>query len=58
MSAFQTFEGKPQVLGAVPFNDGVNFAVYSKNATRVVLDLFDSAIKLHYKVEHNLYIVL
>ena len=43
MNAFQTFEGKPHTLGAVPHNDGVNFAVYSKNATRVVLDLFDSA---------------
>lgn len=43
MSDLHTFEGKPQTLGAVPFNDGVNFAVYSKNATRVVLDLFDSA---------------
>ena len=43
MNAFQIFEGKPQVLGAVPFNDGVNFAVYSKNATKVVLDLFEAA---------------
>ena len=43
MDTLQIFEGKPQTLGAVPFNDGVNFAVYSKNATRVVLDLFDSA---------------
>ena len=31
------------MLGAVPFNDGVNFAVYSKNATKVVLDLFEAA---------------
>lgn len=43
MNTYETFEGKPTTLGAVPLNDGVNFAVYSKNATRVVLDLFDSA---------------
>ncbi len=43
MNTYETFEGKPTTLGAVPHNDGVNFAVYSKNATRVVLDLFDSA---------------
>lgn len=43
MRVHEIFEGKPQTLGAVPLNDGVNFAVYSRNATRVVLDLFDSA---------------
>ena len=43
MNKLQIMKGKPLVLGAVPFSDGVNFAVFSRNAERVVLDLFDSA---------------
>ncbi len=42
MNSLQILKGKALNLGAVPDADGVNFAVYSKNAERVVLDLFDS----------------
>lgn len=42
MSELRTLAGKPIVLGATPTAKGVNFAVYSENAERVVLDLFDS----------------
>lgn len=43
MNVLNTSEGRPEILGAVPKCNGVNFAVYSKNAERVVLDLFDNA---------------
>ncbi|MDE7383599.1 MAG: glycogen debranching protein GlgX [Treponemataceae bacterium] len=43
MESLNTRIGNPNILGAVPYCDGVNFAVYSKNAQKVVLDLFDSA---------------
>ena len=42
MNVGQISEGRPEVLGATPSGNGVNFAVYSKNAERVVLDLFDA----------------
>ncbi len=42
MNVGQISEGRPEILGATPSGNGVNFAVYSKNAERVVLDLFDS----------------
>lgn len=42
MSTHEILPGNPLNLGAYPDGDGVNFAVYSKNAERVVLDLFDS----------------
>ena len=42
MNIGQISEGRPENLGATPTGNGVNFAVYSKNADRVVLDLFDS----------------
>ena len=43
MKSVQIFEGRPDMLGAAPLKDGVNFAVYSKNASRVVLELFEKA---------------
>lgn len=42
MNVGQISEGRPEILGATPSGNGVNFAVYSKNAERVVLDLFDA----------------
>ena len=42
MESLNTRIGNPTLLGAVPCCDGVNFAVYSKNAQKIVLDLFDS----------------
>ncbi|MEM1361771.1 MAG: glycogen debranching protein GlgX [Pseudomonadota bacterium] len=38
-------EGRPAPLGATFDGDGVNFAVFSKNATRVSLCLFDEECK-------------
>lgn len=43
MSTYQILTGSPTVLGATPCNEGVNFAVYSKSAERVILDLFENA---------------
>lgn len=40
MENLQTLEGKPYPLGATLTPDGVNFAVFSRNGTRVVLNLF------------------
>jgi isoamylase len=40
-------EGKSFPLGATRQADGVNFSVYSKNATTVELLLFDSADGAH-----------
>ena len=37
----QTDAGYPEPLGATPDKDGVNFSIFSKNATRVVLCLFN-----------------
>lgn len=42
MNAFQVFNGKPMEPGAVLVDGGVNFTLFSRNATRVVLDLFNS----------------
>ncbi|MCI7115965.1 MAG: glycogen debranching protein GlgX [Treponema porcinum] len=42
MNSLQFLEGSPRNLGAVTCGDGVNFAVFSKNAERIVLDLFDT----------------
>ncbi|PZX17535.1 glycogen operon protein [Palleronia aestuarii] len=41
-SKFQISEGRPGQLGATFDGDGVNFAVFSENATRMVLCLFDA----------------
>ena len=38
---YQTDVGYPEPLGATPDKDGVNFSLFSKNATRVVLCLFN-----------------
>lgn len=43
MNASHLLAGKPEPFGAFPFAEGVNFAVYSKTASRMILDLFDSA---------------
>ena len=37
----QVFPGRPYPLGATLTSDGVNFAVYSRNAAEVFLLLFD-----------------
>ena len=42
MNTLEVLEGSPKKLGAYPTDEGVNLAVYSKTAERVVLDLFDS----------------
>ena len=40
MDNLQTLIGKPYPLGATVGPDGVNFAVFSRNGTKVILDLF------------------
>ncbi|MEX3017844.1 glycogen debranching protein GlgX [Gymnodinialimonas hymeniacidonis] len=35
--------GRPTPLGATPDEDGINFAIFSRHATKVVLCLFDEA---------------
>ncbi|MEO0637743.1 MAG: glycogen debranching protein GlgX, partial [Pseudomonadota bacterium] len=40
---FTIHSGRPAPLGATPDDGGVNFAVYSKHATRVMLCLFDES---------------
>ncbi|MBP3561687.1 MAG: glycogen debranching protein GlgX [Treponema sp.] len=42
MNTLEVLDGSPKKLGAYPAEEGVNFAVYSKTAERVVLDLFDT----------------
>ena len=42
MNSHKILPGNPKWLGATPYHNGVNFAVFSKNAERIVLDLFDS----------------
>ena len=42
MNTLEVLDGSPKKLGAYPTEEGVNFAVYSKTAERVVLDLFDT----------------
>lgn len=42
MSSYKILPGSPKYLGATPYKDGVNFAVFSRNAEKVVLDLFNS----------------
>ena len=41
--SLQILDGKPNVFGALPAADGVNFAVFSRGAVRVFLDLFKEA---------------
>ena len=39
---YESLPGKPHPLGAVPDAGGVNFSVFSRNATSVELLLFDA----------------
>ena len=41
MNVVRTQKGSPLELGAVVLPDGVNFSIYSKDATKVVLCLFE-----------------
>lgn len=41
--SLQFLDGKPNAFGALPTADGVNFAVFSRGAVRVFLDLFEAA---------------
>ncbi|MBQ1870365.1 MAG: glycogen debranching protein GlgX [Treponema sp.] len=43
MEELQTFAGNPLPIGTQVYPDGVNFSVYSRNATRIFLDLFDKS---------------
>ena len=43
MTAISIWPGSPSPLGATRRGDGVNFALFSENATKVELCLFDSA---------------
>ncbi len=43
MKKFKTMPGCPLPLGATIKPEGVNFAIFSRNATRVILTLFESA---------------
>ena len=40
MEEFQFLPGKPLPLGATVFPDGVNFSIFSRNGTSVILELF------------------
>lgn len=42
MNNYEFLEGKPGAFGAVPCGDGVNFCVFSKNAQKVFLDIFEN----------------
>ena len=42
MDASRVLAGRPMQCGAVVADGGVNFSLFSRNATRVVLYLFDS----------------
>ena len=43
MNIKDTLPGRPFPLGAEPRDNGVNFAVFSRNGTRVILNLFQDA---------------
>ena len=43
MSEYITKSGNPYSLGSTNTAEGVNFAIYSRDATRVTLFLFDAA---------------
>ena len=42
MNVMKTQRGAPLGLGALVLPDGVNFSIYSKDATKVVLCLFEN----------------
>ena len=44
--AFDALKGRPDTIGAVPDGEGTNFALFSENATRVELCLYDEAGKV------------
>lgn len=59
INELQILAGKPYPLGATKLKDGVNFALFSSNAKRVELCLFDdegsieiARIPVHYKTGH------
>lgn len=39
---YKTSKGKAHPLGATPFNDGINFSIFSENATEIELLLFEN----------------
>ena len=43
MDSSRILQGKPNELGSTVFPDGVNFALYSKSATQVILNLFEDS---------------
>ncbi len=43
MEQIVTLSGKPMPLGAHVYADGVNFSVFSRNGTRVILNLFGTS---------------
>lgn len=43
MDSSRILQGKPNELGSTVFPDGVNFALYSKSATQVILSLFEDS---------------
>ena len=43
MKTFTVLKGKPLSQGAVITSNGVNFSIFSKDATRVVLCFFETA---------------
>ncbi|GAB1457858.1 hypothetical protein MASR2M48_31660 [Spirochaetota bacterium] len=46
--------GHPRPFGATPVIDGVNFSVFSRNATSVRLCLYDKAEDSHAMLDHRL----
>ena len=47
MNGYTVWPGRPTPLGATPNGEGVNFALFSENATRVDLCLFDATDTAH-----------
>lgn len=54
MNSLQFLKGNPRTLGAEVCVDGVNFAVFSKNADKIVLDLFKTPQDKQPFVSHEL----
>jgi isoamylase len=50
MNPLKVWLGKPYPLGATWTGSGVNFAIYSENATGVDLCLFDSSDSAHEQI--------
>jgi len=47
MNGYTVWPGRPTPLGATPNGEGVNFALFSENATRVELCLFDGTAPMN-----------